>query len=111
MSSDSTFGPATVALSNGRIVPNPLATTQRFAYATRGDGQLQADSVNVLNLRLTRSFALPFATVEMSASIFNLPNLGASQAIYDTDLTSSTFGVGASLQPARAAQIGVRLVF
>ena len=36
---DPRFGPPTVTLSNGRIVSNPLATTIRFANATRDDGQ------------------------------------------------------------------------
>src|SRR5262249_31312650 len=36
---DPAFGPPTVTLSNGRVVSNPLATTIRFADATRDDGQ------------------------------------------------------------------------
>ena len=39
---DPAFGPATLTLSNGRVVSNPLATTYRFAYATRDDGQIEA---------------------------------------------------------------------
>lgn len=38
---DPQFGPPTVTLSNGRIVSNPLATTIRFAFPTRSDGQYQ----------------------------------------------------------------------
>jgi hypothetical protein len=37
---DPRFGPATLRLSNGRLVSNPLATTLRFAYSDRGAGQL-----------------------------------------------------------------------
>ena len=36
---DPQFGPPTVTLSNGRVVSNPLATTLRFAFPTRSEGQ------------------------------------------------------------------------
>jgi len=36
---DPQYGPTTLVI-NGRTVSNPLATTYRFAYANRGDGQL-----------------------------------------------------------------------
>ena len=37
---DPRFGPALVTLANGTKQPNPLATTIRFAYPTRGEGSV-----------------------------------------------------------------------
>jgi hypothetical protein len=108
---DPTFGPSRVTLSNGRIVTNPLATTTRFAYATRGDGQIKADGARVLDLRVAREFALPFGRGEVSLSAFNLANGDAAQFVGDTNLRSSTFGLLNSVQPPRAFQLGLRVQF
>ena len=48
--------PATVTLSNGRIVSNPLATRTRFFYPTRDEGHLRAPSYDVLNVRVGKRF-------------------------------------------------------
>src|SRR5207302_7313156 len=55
---DPQFGPPTVTLSNGRVVSNPLATTNRFAFPTRSDGQYQLPALNIVNLRVGRQFQL-----------------------------------------------------
>lgn len=55
---DPQFGPPTVTLSNGRVVSNPLATTTRFAFATRWDGQFQLPPLNIVNLRVGRQINL-----------------------------------------------------
>src|SRR5688500_13415854 len=48
------FGPATIPIVGGTSQPNPLATTIRFKYPTRGEGQeqYQADPVRVFNLKV-----------------------------------------------------------
>src|SRR5262245_2304837 len=56
--SEPRFGPATVTLSNGRIVSNPLATTIRFANATRDDGQFSLPGTHLLNLRIGKDVRL-----------------------------------------------------
>ena len=58
---DPRFGPPTVTLSNGRVVSNPLATTIRFAGKDRGDQQIKAPYLNVVNLRIGRHFLLRHA--------------------------------------------------
>ena len=47
-----------VVLSNGRVVSNPLATTIRFANATRSDGQYELAGLHYINLRFGREFKL-----------------------------------------------------
>ena len=61
---DPRFGPSTVTLSNGRVVSNPLATTIRFAGKDRGDKQIKAPYLNVMNLRIGRNFALGSGQIE-----------------------------------------------
>src|SRR5258708_36834485 len=50
------FGPSTLTLSNGRLLSNPLATTVRFSYPTRGDGQLRTGLLDIWNVRAGRKF-------------------------------------------------------
>jgi hypothetical protein len=76
---DPQFGPTTLVLSNGRIVSNPLATTVRFAYPNRGEGQLQAPALAQWNVRVGRRFVLGRRTVNIAVSIFNITNRDALQ--------------------------------
>ena len=55
--SDPQYGPATL-LIGGRTVSNPLATTYRFVYANRGEGQFWTPWLTTWNTRLGRKFAL-----------------------------------------------------
>ena len=55
---DPAFGPPTLRLSNGRLVANPLATTIRFAYPTRGEGQIKAPNQNTWNVRVAKEFRI-----------------------------------------------------
>jgi|GEM_PF-2467145 len=68
--------PATVRLSNGRTVSNPLATRTRFFHRTRDEGQFTAPSLNVLNLRVGKRFKLEKHGFEAAVQIFNLFNQG-----------------------------------
>lgn len=110
---DPQFGPATVTLSNGRVVPNPLATTIRFAGTDRGDLQVKAAARNEVNLRLGRRFAFGPRRIEASMDVFNLLNGGAFER-YRTDsnqLFNPNYLVAQNLQPPRVVQVALRFVF
>lgn len=111
---DPRFGPASVTLSNGRVVSNPLATTIRFAFATRGDGQVKAKARNEINVRFGRKFALGGQRrIEASVDIFNLTNAGSPERFRtDANQLYNPFYLGAqNLQPPRVAQVSARLNF
>jgi hypothetical protein len=76
--SDPTFGPALIPIVGG-TQPNPLATTNRFKFATRGDGQYEGPPVKLLNVKVGRKFKLGGTRqVEAAFNVFNLFNTGAS---------------------------------
>ena len=77
---DPAFGPTTVTLSNGRGVTNPLATTIRFAYPTRGDGQMRTSPLHVPNIRLSRTFVLRAVKLDAAVDVFNITNNGTDYA-------------------------------
>jgi hypothetical protein len=117
---DPQFGPPTVTLSNGRVVSNPLATTIRFAYPTRGDGQIKANYLKVINLRAGRTFAFGQRRFEAAFDIFNLLNGAVDQQFLDggNQLYSSNYALkpdgsffGVNRQPPRAGQLTVRCLF
>jgi outer membrane receptor for Fe3+-dicitrate len=110
---DPRFGPATVTLSNGRVVSNPLATTIRFAYPTRDEGQFTLPAVQVWNARIGRDFRLGARRLETALDVFNVTN---NEAFYLLEngahqTFSPLFGQGRQRQTPRAAQISVRFVF
>lgn len=75
---DPIFGPARVRLANGSTQPNPLATSWRFAYDTRSEGQVLNETTRYLQLNLGRTFA--FTTrhrIDLGLGIFNVFNTGA----------------------------------
>lgn len=74
---DPVFGPGTVRLANGTTQPNPLATSWRFAYGTRGDGQIRNETARYLQLNLNRSIRFGQQSVELGLGIFNVFNTGA----------------------------------
>jgi Carboxypeptidase regulatory-like domain/TonB dependent receptor len=110
---DPRFGPATVTLSNGRTVSNPLATTIRFAYPTRDQGQFTLPSLHILNLRFRRDFHFGKYRLEPALEIFNVANHDAFYLIEQggTQTFSPLFGQGRQRQTPRAAQISVRFEF
>lgn len=111
---DPRFGPATVRQPDGRTVTNPLATTIRFAFPTRGEGQVKAAARQEFNIRAGRKFALSSrARLEASLDVFNLFNWGSPER-YRTDANQlyNPFYLGAqNIQPPRAFQASVRLLF
>jgi hypothetical protein len=111
---DPSFGPPTIRLSNGRLVSNPLATTLRFAYSDRGEGQLWTPWLNVWNIRVGRSFALPGAAkLEASIDFFNLTNNDSDQQFVSggNQINSSNYALLTNRQLPRSAQAVVRLQF
>src|SRR6185369_8767946 len=114
------FGPTTVTLSNGRTVTNPLSTTFRFAYEPRGEGQLQAPSLHVWNIRAGRHFDVHQRRLEVAFDVFNVTNNGTDTNFYEdgNQLSSSNYGrrpdgtfVGTNRQFARAGQLSLRFGF
>ena len=110
---DAAFGPPTVTLSNGRIVPNPLATPVRFANATRGSGQLRLPPVHVWNVRVGHRVALGQRQVDVALDVLNVINAGADQVFSPgaNQQFSPVFGLGSLRQLPRAAQLSVRMLF
>jgi hypothetical protein len=111
---DPQFGPSRVVLSNGTAVSNPLATTFRFLFPTRGEGQFMLPPRHYLNLRLGREFRLRGGTrFEVDLDMFNLPNLAGFQGflpaahVYNT----ANYGKGGNVQPPRTVQLGLRFSF
>lgn len=82
--SDPRFGPATVRLANGTTQPNPLATTIRFAFPTRGEGQTRNETVRYLQLQLGREFNIGGQRLNTALGIFNVFNTGAHTQWIDT---------------------------
>lgn len=118
---DPQFGPTTVQLSNGRVVANPLATRDRFAYATRGEGQIKLPTLHVLNARVGKSLRFGRRALELSLDVFNLTNndafqeffIGQSNLRYSPNFILDENGEirGNNRQFARAAQFVARLSF
>jgi hypothetical protein len=110
---DPGFGPATVMLPNGRIVSNPLATAIRFAFPTRGDGQLRLPAAHTWNARVARRFQMPHVAIEPALDVLNLTNndaffafLGGANQTYNAN-----YGQGSARQPPREVQLSVRILF
>lgn len=111
---DPAFGPPTVTLSNGRVVSNPLATTTRFRYTTRGEGQFTLPSVHALNLRVGREFELGSSRrLELAANIFNVTNEGTPTTFLGGAAQdfNPNFRRGGNIQLPRTYQVYARVVF
>jgi hypothetical protein len=118
---DPRFGPPTVTLSNGRVVSNPLATTVRFAYGDRGEGQVDGPAIVAWNARIGRDFRFTAVRrLELAVDIFNITNRGAVQSVlgggnqlYSPNFAKRADGtfIGSSVQPPRSAQLTARFVY
>jgi hypothetical protein len=110
---DPAFGPPTVRLSNGRVVSNPLATIIRFAYATRGEGQLRTPAMHNLNLRAGRRFKARRLTFDASVDFFNVTNHGADLGFeFGANQTyNPLYGETIDRQAPRSAQLVLRIAF
>jgi hypothetical protein len=68
------FGPARVPTAGG-TQPNPLNTTIRYAFETRGDGQTRAPAVGTFGVKIGKKFALGGTReVEIAGNLLNLFN-------------------------------------
>lgn len=116
---DPAFGPANVTLSNGRVVPNPLSTTIRFAYNDRGEGQLKTPNLVVWNVRLQKDLLFAGRKLQLSADVFNVTNHAADQQFKDggNQLYSANYAMkdgvwqGTNRQAPRTGQLSLRFVF
>jgi len=110
---DPAFGPSQVTLSNGRRVTNPLATTIRFAYPTRGDGQTTTPTLHIWNVRAGRAFAFGDVKLEAAIDVFNVTNNGADQSFQASanQLFNPLYGSTQYRQLPRSAQLMIRASF
>jgi hypothetical protein len=111
--SDPQYGPATMVIA-GRTVSNPLATTYRFVYANRGDGQLWTPWLTTWNTRFGRVFDMTERTsVEIGVDVFNITNRGAAQQPLSSanQINSANYGGFQNIQTPRAAQVSARWRF
>ena len=75
---DPIFGPARVTLADGTTQANPLATTIRFAYPTRGEGSVLNEPTRSLQLKVGKEFTYGRNRLLTSLNIYNLLNSGAN---------------------------------
>jgi hypothetical protein len=118
---DPQFGPATVTLSNGRVVTNPLATTIRFAFPTRGEGQIKAPNLIIWNIRAGRDFTLGGRKFDIGVDVINVTNRhadqqfqgGGNQLYNTTNYAIAPDGSfrGQTRQAPRSAQLSLRYAF
>jgi len=111
---DPQFGPATVTLSNGRVVSNPLATLNRFAFPTRDEGQFKLPPLHVINLRVGRDFDLANERrVQVAVDFFNVGNMGRFQGFLTgaNQLFNANYGKGGSVQQPFSAQFSAQFSF
>jgi len=106
-------GPATVRLTNDRVVSNPLATSLRFAFPTRADGQLTLTGMHLWNIRVSRTFRRQRHEIETAADLYNVMNTGADQTFQPgaNQRFSPFFAQGAARQFPRAVQVSCHVRF
>jgi hypothetical protein len=80
---DPRFGPARVTLADGTTQANPLATTIRFAFPTRGEGQVLNEATKSLQLKIGRTFQFGLHRLTASLNIYNLLNSGSNTQYAD----------------------------
>lgn len=110
---DPQFGPSSVTLSNGRVVTNPLATTIRFAFPTRGEGQVKAKARQELNLKFTKNVRLARYGIEAGVGVYNVTNQATIER-YASDagqLYSPNYLGWEGFQPPRMVDVTVKLTF
>jgi hypothetical protein len=106
------YGPATLTIG-GRTVSNPLATTYRFKYANRGEGQIWCPWLVQWNALVGREFRITDRqSVEADLNVYNITNNGAGQQFVNgNNASSATFGELENVQLPRSAQISLRYHF
>jgi hypothetical protein len=105
------YGPASLKIG-GRTVANPLATTYRFPYANRGEGQVYCPWLTSWSARAGREFRITEKTaVEVVGDFFNITNRGAGQQPVTAAINSANFGQMQNIQLPRSAQFSARYRF
>jgi Carboxypeptidase regulatory-like domain/TonB dependent receptor-like, beta-barrel len=102
------YGPPTFLLPNGATPSNPLATRNRYVYATRGEGQVLAPTITTVGLKVGKVVKLDRYSFEVAGNIFNLLNAGDfTQYTYNSAYQSwsPNFLEMRNRQPARAFQL------
>jgi hypothetical protein len=110
---DPVFGPGQITLADGTRQPNPLATSWRFAYGTRSEGQVRNETTRYLQMNLGREFNLGQHRLETSVGIFNVFNTGAHTQWNDgaNQLSSPNYLSRFNRHPPRAFQVSARYRF
>ena len=109
------FGPATFVSPSGRTLSNPLATTLRFAYPTRSEGQLKLPNMQTFSMRVGKSVSLGGARkLSVDVNIFNVTNnadaqnwAGGAWQNYNT----VAFGQPGAIQRSRSYQLDATFRF
>jgi hypothetical protein len=101
-------------------VSNPLATTYRFAYATRNDGQIEAPNLIIWNLRVGRTVKFGGRSIQGNVGVFNVLNRASDQQFLTggNQIGAANYAVasdgsfnGQSRQFVRSAQVSFRYQF
>jgi hypothetical protein len=108
-SPDPTFGPPLVVLANGTTQPNPLATTIRFAFPTRGDGQVLNEVERYLQLTVARPFKVGRQEFQPTLNIFNVFNTGVQEQWIggSNQLYNPNYLLGMNQHPPRSFSVTV----
>jgi len=103
------------------VVANPLATTIRFAYPTRGEGQIKAPNQNTWNVRVAKEFRIRGSQkFELAFDVFNVLNDDADQDFLDggNQMYSPNYALrpdgsfqGTLRVPPRSAQVSAQFTF
>ena len=111
--SDPLYGPGTVRLANGTSQSNPLATSWRFNYPTRSEGQVRNDTARYLQLNLGRTIKFGRQSIDAGLGIFNVFNNGAfTQWNTNAQRINTTLYLGRfNRHPPRAFQITMAYKF
>ncbi len=111
--SDPIYGPGTVRLANGATQSNPLATSWRFNYATRSEGQVRNETARYLQLNLGRTIKFGRQSVDAGLGIFNVFNNGAfTQWNTNAQRINTTLYLGRfNRHPPRAFQLTLAYKF
>jgi len=110
---DPVFGAGQITLADGSRQPNPLATSWRFAYGTRSEGQIRNETTRYLQLNLGREFGIGPHRLETTLGIFNVFNTGAHTQWNDgaNRLNSPLYLSRFNRHPPRAFQVNLRYRF
>ena len=107
---DPLYGPSSFKLPTGSTASNPLATTIRFKYATRGEGQVRNESVQTFQFKVGRRFGFGRHELEVAANVFNVLNAGNFQQYAsgaNQEYNTANFMRKFNRQPPRAFQLTV----